>query len=342
MATATVKSKPIKADPGLTNDLAEDLERLKLSSSRIPVPKGTVKVEAKGSEDVWPTPEPPKPLKETSTKPKPKPKPKADADANDEAIIVDTPSGIADLVDSMANHPNTPPSFYLDLEGVNLSRHGSISILQIYHLPLNQVYLVDVHKMGKTAFDTPGAVEGSSTLKSILEDHSIQKVFFDVRNDSDALYAHFNIHLAGIQDIQLHEFVTRPGRRGRFVSGIGKCIDYDAGLSFIERTHRAAVKDKGKRLFAPELGGSYEVFNARPMHADIVRYCAQDVWVLPRLWATYDRRGMGASVMRKVKDAVRERIDVCFEIGYTVKGRERALAPVKLSGSGFVDYDEFW
>ncbi|KAL4963976.1 uncharacterized protein BDV14DRAFT_201234 [Aspergillus stella-maris] len=331
MATATVKSKSVKAD--LTIDLAEGLEQLNLSSSKIPAPKKTLKVEIKASEDnVRPTPE------------QPKPKPKADADANDEPIIVDTPSAMASLVDSMAiaNHPSTPPSFYFDLEGVNLSRHGSISILQIYHLPLKQVYLVDVHKMGKTAFNIPGAVKSGSTLKSILEDHSIQKVFFDVRNDSDALYAHFNIHLAGIQDIQLHEFVTRPGRGGRFVSGLAKCIDYDAGLSFTERTKGAAIKDKGKRLFAPELGGSYEVFNVRPMHDDIVRYCAQDVRVLPRLWATYDRRVIDASLMRKVEDAVSERIDVCFEIGYTGKGRDRALAPVKLSGGGVIDYNAFW
>ncbi|KAL4948509.1 ribonuclease H-like domain-containing protein [Aspergillus filifer] len=256
-------------------------------------------------------------------------------------IIVDTPSVMADLIDSMANQPSTPPSFYLDLEGVNLSRHGSISIMQIYHLPAKQVYLVDVHKMGKTAFRTPGLKEKSSTFKSILEDRAIQKVFFDVRNDSDALYAHFGIHLAGVQDIQLHEFVTRPHKGGRFVSSLAKCIDYDAGLSYIERTNGAAVKDKGKRLFAPELGGSYEVFNARPMCGDIVKYCAQDVRVLPRLWATYNKRGIGASLMAKVEDAVRERIDVCFEIGYTGKGRDRALAPVTLSGGGFVAYDEF-
>ncbi|KAL4946566.1 hypothetical protein BDV06DRAFT_218283 [Aspergillus oleicola] len=189
-----------------------------------------------------------------------------------------------------------------------------------------QVYLIDVHKLGKTVFNTPGTKDKGkyTTLKIVLEDPNIEKVFFDVRNDSDALYAHFSVHLSGIQDIQLHQFVTRP-RKGRFLSGLGKCIDHDAGLSFTKRVKSADIKEKGKRLFPPELGGPYEVFNVRPMSEDIVRYCAQDVQILPRLWAVYNRRGIGAAMKRKVADAVWERIDVCLEVGYTGKGRDRAL-----------------
>jgi len=32
----------------------------------------------------------------------------------------------------------------------------------------------------------------------ILESPDIPKVFFDVRNDSDALYSHFDVSLAGV------------------------------------------------------------------------------------------------------------------------------------------------
>jgi exonuclease 3'-5' domain-containing protein 1 len=46
--------------------------------------------------------------------------------------LVDTSTGISDLIDIIANLPNSPPSLYLDLEGIQLSRHGSISILQIH------------------------------------------------------------------------------------------------------------------------------------------------------------------------------------------------------------------
>jgi hypothetical protein len=47
------------------------------------------------------------------------------------------------------------------------------------------------------------------TLKMIFESETIQKVFFDVRNDSDALYYHFGISLAGVHDIQVMEFAVR-------------------------------------------------------------------------------------------------------------------------------------
>ncbi|KAL4963974.1 uncharacterized protein BDV14DRAFT_201232 [Aspergillus stella-maris] len=40
----------------------------------------------------------------------------------------------------MVDLPNTPPSLYVDVEGVNLSRHGTVSILQVYHLPQDKVY----------------------------------------------------------------------------------------------------------------------------------------------------------------------------------------------------------
>lgn len=35
-------------------------------------------------------------------------------------------------------------------------------------------------------------------------------------------------------------------------------------------------KGKGKRLFGPELGGSYEVFNEGPLPEEIALYCTQD------------------------------------------------------------------
>jgi hypothetical protein len=43
-------------------------------------------------------------------------------------------------------------------------------------------------------------------------------------------------------------------------------------------------KGKSKRLFAPELGGSYEVFNERPLPEEIALYCTQDVKLMPKLW----------------------------------------------------------
>ncbi|KAL4883380.1 ribonuclease H-like domain-containing protein [Aspergillus karnatakaensis] len=240
--------------------------------------------------------------------------------------IIDTSAAVAELVELvelLENVPNNPPSLYIDLEGINLSRHGSISIMQIFLLPENEIYLIDIHTLSHQAFTHPSA--SGKTLKHILEDTTIQKAFFDVRNDSDALYAHYSIRLAGIQDIQLLELATRSGPR-RFINGLARCIERDAGLSLSETRKWQDGKESGRGLFAPERGGSYEVFNARPLCEALVEYCAQDVRILPRLWAIYDAK-LGWRWKEKIEVAIRDRIDVCFQVGYTGVGRDMAKAP---------------
>ncbi|KAJ6779705.1 hypothetical protein PWT90_07316 [Aphanocladium album] len=115
----------------------------------------------------------------------------------------------------------------------------------------------------------------------------LRLVIFDVRNDSDALYKHFNIRLAGMQDLQLMEVATRSFGR-KHVNGLAKCIERDASLSPAERQRWKDCKETGVRLFAPERGGSYKVFNHRPLSKEILQYCVQDVHFMPRLWAYYN------------------------------------------------------
>lgn len=42
------------------------------------------------------------------------------------------------LVDILDEQPTSPPSLYIDLGSVNLSRHSTISILLVYVLPRRQ------------------------------------------------------------------------------------------------------------------------------------------------------------------------------------------------------------
>lgn len=204
--------------------------------------------------------------------------------------MVSTDAGIADLIELLEGVPADPPSLFVDLEGVNLSRHGTISLLQIYAVPQKQTHLVDMHTLKERAFSQP-SVNGT-TLGDILESPLIPKVFFDVRNDSDALYSHFGIKLAGVQDLQLMELATRsfPKRR---VNGLARCIENDAPMTAAERQSWKATKQKRVDLFAPERGGSYEVFNVRPLAKDIIQYCVEDVRLLPRLWEKYSSRRKG-------------------------------------------------
>jgi exonuclease 3'-5' domain-containing protein 1 len=111
--------------------------------------------------------------------------------------LIGTTAALADMLDKFGDLTGAIPSLYLDLEGVNLSRHGSVSVLQIYVKARDCTYLIDVHMLQQRAFSTVGAKSGKA-LKGILEDPAIEKVFFDIRRDSDALYAHYGIKLACI------------------------------------------------------------------------------------------------------------------------------------------------
>jgi exonuclease 3'-5' domain-containing protein 1 len=248
--------------------------------------------------------------------------------------IINTTKQIGDLVDwlILRYEPPVPlsPTMYIDLEGVNLCREGSISILTLLihtGIPTGRVYLIDVHTLGAQAFNTAGAKQ--KTLKDILQDERIPKVFFDVRNDSDALFAHFGVALQGVEDVQLMESATRKTTASRkFLNGLTKCVEKEWSMSIdsigLVRWKRA--KEKGERLFKPEYGGSYDVFNQRPIPEDISSYCVGDVQYLPELRDRFYTQGAGrwqdlVDVETKKRVAMSQRSD------YQPHGRDKAMAP---------------
>ena len=188
------------------------------------------------------------------------------------------------MLDEFASCSKGPPDLFVDLEGDNLGRSGTLSILQILLLTKPHVYLIDCLKLRADAFEARNSK--GTNLKDILESSEIKKAIFDVRNDSAALYHQYGISLAGVEDIQLMELATRDRRR-RFVSGLAKCIEFDLALTPTERLHCLELKQQGRRLFEPSLGGSYAVFGERPLKEEVMKYCVQDVCILPVAWNTY-------------------------------------------------------
>lgn len=205
--------------------------------------------------------------------------------------LISTTTELSTMLITLKDIPTAPPSLYIDLEGAKLSRNGRISLLTLYILPTNTVCLIDIHSLGATAFSTPAAAEigqiATLTLKSILESPIVPKVFFDVRNDSDALYAHYAISLQGIHDLQLMELAS-TNRPRTYVNGLARCIQWDANLTPTQAQRASVVKDAGTKLFAPERGGSYDVFNERPLQAMVQEYCVRDVVHMPELWKVYE------------------------------------------------------
>lgn len=97
--------------------------------------------------------------------------------STDTTILADTITLINDLLGDLLPHVFNPRAITLavDLEGINLCRHGKISVVQIMSSVSEVVWLVDVTTLGSQAFDHVDPY--GRTLRMILEDTGIKKVF---------------------------------------------------------------------------------------------------------------------------------------------------------------------
>jgi len=124
-------------------------------------------------------------------------------------------------------------SIVLDVEGVDLSREGSISIVQI--ATREHCFILDV--LGK-GVDDPLVV----WLREVLEDDSVTKIIHDCRMDSDALHHNLSIRLSkvhdtscwhfvitGLEDQNLNNTLTKNGLQPNMVR---KSDDYDTNHAF--------------------------------------------------------------------------------------------------------------
>ncbi|KAH8804234.1 hypothetical protein DL96DRAFT_1631531 [Flagelloscypha sp. PMI_526] len=99
---------------------------------------------------------------------------------------------------------------------------------------------------------------------------ALRQVFWDIRNDSDALFHHYHVSLAGCRDLQILDLCVRRSRfrSTHFVGGLATALNIFGVSTF----HSANIKNAGSRLFAPEKGGSYQVFETRPLHPTLIEY----------------------------------------------------------------------
>ncbi|KAI4711449.1 hypothetical protein J4E89_004014 [Alternaria sp. Ai002NY15] len=269
-------------------------------------------------------------------------------------VFISTPEELSLVLATLDDLPVSPPSLYIDLEGAKLSRNGSIALLTLYVLPKETVYLIDIHTLGARAFSTPAtaatasvtaaldttpsttnptedAGKSSTTLKSILESTAIPKVFFDVRNDSDALFSHYAISLSCIHDIQLMELATTTRGSREHLLGLGKAINYNASrlnITPMQRQVCSAIKEAGVKLFAPERGGRYAVFEERPLSQAIKDYCVQDVVHMPGLWKLYgSRMAEGGFWWTMALEGAASRVEESHQAGYLPHGDHKRYGP---------------
>ncbi len=159
-----------------------------------------------------------------------------------------------------------------------------------------------------TFFDTLASEQENSQasctsgLRALLESPIILKVLFDGRCDYLALFHQFRVHPRRLYDIQvLYTLSFCP--KAKYLKGLSK-VFREYAVAFLgpqEQAYFKAVKDKGRALFDPSKGGDYQVWDARPLHPDLVTYCAGDVAHLlnmKRKWRFSEERIIALSTQR--------------------------------------------
>lgn len=233
--------------------------------------------------------------------------------------LISTPSALEAFLSLI-----TPSSsFYLDLEGKDLSREGTLTLITVLLHPQNTVYIIDVLTLGASSFTT-----GTPTLKTVLEDATIPKYVWDCRNDADALKAHFDVGLAGVLDIQLLEVATR-WRPKTYLVGLSKSVEYDLRPYVARSVLDGWLKDKKDGSAAMET----DQFSVRPLRPETTRYCVGDVEMLPRLREVYMRK-ITPDWLVKVKAESVRRVEEAHSPGYKPNGADKKFGPWRSVGGG--------
>lgn len=211
--------------------------------------------------------------------------------------LVDDESGLQEAISELKRkiaERNT--LIAVDCEGDSLSRKGALTIITV--ATEEKVFIFDVLKLGQLVF--------SSGLGEILEDKSREKLMFDCRQDSDALWHQFNVKLTGILDLQLLEviyrrenapavapakitpqFSTKNKRRNprnrrsqrtdevENIYGFRRCIEL-----YVQDEKLIKIKDEGSELLKWDKG----VWKKRPLSDELIQYCIVDTMGMFKLY----------------------------------------------------------
>jgi exonuclease 3'-5' domain-containing protein 1 len=158
-----------------------------------------------------------------------------------------------------------------------------------------------------------------------MESPGIKKVMFDIYNDSDALFSHYNICLDRIQDLKLIELAMRSGSK-TYVTGLAKYIKRDSPILNLRKAEWKRRKDEITKCFNPRKGGNYKIFNKHPLALEIRDYYAADVSHLPALYNTYERK-MSLTWRTKVQNIINNRIRLSQKPEYNSQASDKALGP---------------
>ena len=184
----------------------------------------------------------------------------------------------------------------MDVEGVNLCRTGPVTLIQIC-TSQGQVVLFDILTLGQDAFLSGG-------LKALLESEAVCKVIYDGRADADALYHRHGVNLQHAFDLQVQHALRYSRDNDRYVKGLQRCLDDSGVVPSADKLRVARIKDAGKRLFVPEMGGRADAWLVRPLSQALLDYAASDVQYLLRMKSMWSGPTSNA-VFRVTKERLR-------------------------------------
>ena len=219
-----------------------------------------------------------------------------------------------------------PSGVACDLEGVNLGRTGVIATMQLCARARAPVYIIDIVGLGEEAFAY------GVGLRELLERADIQKLFWDVRSDANALFHHFGVDMpaASIVDLQLLYLAhaVESGQRADRLMALGFIFDRTtlARLTQPEVLRMAEVKAEARAMFSPESGGSYAVWLERPLPALLLEY-ATDVRHFHALLTNVATTRLRSEPARAVLlEAVDRRLHTARSLEFSSANREENIA----------------
>jgi exonuclease 3'-5' domain-containing protein 1 len=236
-----------------------------------------------------------------------------------EVVLVDDEQKLEDMLDSIG----VPERVNVDFEGVELCKTGRVCLGQVHVAETDVVYVVDF-----VTITNPFTACGGR-LKELFESSATLKVFFDPRNDIDGIANQYGVtKTRNIVCLQLAEVAYRKsrGEQTTFVHGLGRVMDSNLVLPYVKKTKAIEIKEAGRRLFAPERGGAYDIFEERPLREDLLLYSGADVYFFDNLYEMMFQR-LPSGLQTKVINASTRRLTEYLKPGYCAKGREKAIAP---------------
>lgn len=239
-----------------------------------------------------------------------------------QVILINTYSALKTLLKKFDDFPIK--ALGVDFEGVKLNRDGKLCLMQIA-LDRKCVHVIDIFVLGEGAFDVK--TQKGTNLKSILEAEDITKVWFDPRNDCDALWWQFHIKPHQVFDIQLGDVLLRKNRglSVKYVRGLTKVTkEYVKDLSEAEIDFTEHISEKGKQLFEPEKGGTHDVFKMRPLDSTLLSYSAHDSRHLLRLYNIMSDKLSDTDNNRIIEES-QKRVNFCMNVNWRQPSLDASL-----------------